>query len=182
MLSFLVLATSWVVFTASAGLSFIGSKAATNPLHPAGSPPTVVTISQVFRQGWGFFTRDAREERNQLFVVTATEGWERSADEITADRANNYGFSRRARAYAADVALIIQYVKDNSWKECREGETLNSCAERADPLIMRRADHSLLGFCGTTLAIVRSRPVDYAYRSYAHDPPRRLAVVTVECE
>lgn len=94
-----------VLIIVTAAGSVVGNRSRENVLHPQGPPPAIAFISDTFRQGWGFFTRDAREERSDLFYVVDGD-WQRVTAGVAASPENLFGLNRSQRAYMADIAFI----------------------------------------------------------------------------
>src|SRR5215218_8664142 len=80
-----------------------------NPLHLPGAK--TISARTWIPEGWGFFTRDPREERLLLFRRTEGGAWVSASLGPAARRANFFGMNRYFRAQGIEVGLLLASVK-----------------------------------------------------------------------
>ena len=77
------------------------------------SPPLLKTINYLFPQGWGFFTRNPREEN--VFVYSINKNKITEICLLNQSIENSFGFSRDTRLKAFDIAILIEKINNDEW-------------------------------------------------------------------
>lgn len=152
----------------------------------AASPPGMATsrqtISRVWPQGWGFFTKSPRTPANVAYKI-AGDGMPKNAlIDPNATPSNLFGASRRARAQGPEIASLLHSIPESAWKECgayvvadcRVGEF------KAAPQVANGSPIPTL--CGQII-LTSEEPVPWAWRSIAKHQYRitKAAAVNVQC-
>ncbi|WP_282055427.1 SdpA family antimicrobial peptide system protein [Maribacter luteus] len=74
-------------------------------------------------QGWGFFTRDPRE--NQLIVYrTSSNDTIVKVTEALGNYKNFFGMSRKGRLRGIELGILTAKINDSSWIEMKGGQNL----------------------------------------------------------
>ena len=163
-------------------LSFIGNKASQTVSDPSGRQLDEQPIAQLFRQGWGFFTRDARED-----IVRAAHaerhGWQVADGNVTSTRENLFGLSRRSRNFDQDLAFLLGSVPAGTrWTDCRTVNQPQSCLTKTElqsaPVL--RLHSSSKSLCGTVV-LTRQPPVPFAFSRFRVAPPGAVLALDVKC-
>ncbi|WP_139197567.1 MULTISPECIES: SdpA family antimicrobial peptide system protein [unclassified Curtobacterium] len=162
-------------------LSFLGNKAPQTVSDPSGNGIATRTVAQIFRQGWGFFTRDAREDI--VRVAHLRQGrWVIDEGNVTSAPDNAYGLSRHARNFDQDLSYLLESLPDNtSWSRCRNVRRPASCEPTRtsrDPEVSMHSSSKAL--CGELL-LIRQPPVPLAFARFRTPPPGSITRAHVLC-
>ena len=101
-------------------------------------------------QGWGFFTRDPREDEVILYQIIEDTAIQYTQTNNSRD--NWYGFSRRNRLKLIEAGVIVSQIKDSLWMKMKGGDfildrgiytdTINSrfkpCNIKGDYFVVKR--------------------------------------------
>jgi len=163
-------------------LSFLGNKAPQTVSDPAGHRLDGQPVAQLFRQGWGFFTRDARED---IVRTARREGgrWVVKEGNLTSSSENLFGLSRKARNFDQDLSVLLESLPAHqSWSPCRKVSTPGSCVDKSDfstaPAIELHSSTEAL--CGE-IVLVRQPPIPVSFARFSASPPGAVLPVRVEC-
>lgn len=128
-------------------------------------------------EGWGFFTRDAREP--QLRVYAAIDGNWRSITRTHSSAHYFFGVRKDARAEGIELANLLAEVPESAWAPC-DGSA-PACGARTSTT--RVVNASLIRrMCGSLL--VESRPpTPWAWAAYGEGArlPGRIARLEADC-
>jgi antimicrobial peptide system SdpA family protein len=134
-------------------------------LH-AGLPPNAITLpfaeyvdaSKWAPQGWGFFTRDAREQQVLPFVWE--KGWKPANLGPHAQLRYAFGLNRRSRAQGVEMGLLQGQIAAKKWSKC-DSEPI-ACLESLPVSERLKNDSPLPSLCGQ-VAFVRQEPTPWAW-------------------
>ncbi|MCY1694023.1 SdpA family antimicrobial peptide system protein [Curtobacterium sp. SL109] len=163
-------------------LSFIGNKASQTVSDPTGRQFDEQPIAQLFRQGWGFFTRDAREDIVRV-AHADHHGWRVADGNVTSTRENLFGLSRRSRNFDQDLSFLLEGVPAGTrWTDCRTVTEPESCLtetqlRNAPELSLHSSSSSLCG----TVVLTRQPPVPFAFSRFRAAPPGAVLALDVKC-
>ena len=80
------------------------------------------SLNKLFPEGWGFFTKNPREENVTLFRVHDDQTLEKvTIKNSSAD--NWFGLSRKSRKIGAELSIVLTQVPDSAWEEHINPET-----------------------------------------------------------
>jgi antimicrobial peptide system SdpA family protein len=130
-------------------------------------------------QGWSFFTRDPREEKQTVYVRHGSE-WE-SALLAPHDRpANLAGLRRKSRAQGVEMALLVNGFSNNDWQPCTE--SLEQCLAQLSSGHEVKNISPAPTMCGT-VAVVLQKPVPWAWARSSRPVtmPFRILPLEVSC-
>ncbi|RKQ84561.1 antimicrobial peptide system SdpA family protein [Mycolicibacterium mucogenicum 261Sha1.1M5] len=180
----MVFALTTLLVGATAVSSFVGNKIPSNVFSPRAVDNPALTISQTFIQGWGFFTRDAREDRVSIAVSPDGSSWRVQDLQPAFSASNSYGLSRQSRAESLDLNHLYAAVPlDTDWKECSRKESTNACLQNA-PVVgsvdISPASPGLV--CSSFVGLLRETPVPYAYKDLTREMKSRAVQIEVECK
>lgn len=171
----LILVFAWSLVGLYSLHASLPPNALTLPLEDA------VRVGEVLPQGWGFFTRNPREEDVLPYLRGADGAWEPQHTAPLASLATWWGISRTGRGSGIELGMIMNVPAESSWIRCRVDESAASCLERTratKTVHNRYPDPALCGAVG----LVALRPVPWAWSDNVDsDIPRRAAQVNVEC-
>lgn len=174
---------SWVLVVFLVGASsIVDNRASSNALFPTGESPTSYSTSSVFRQGWGFFTRDPKEP--SLRVLQIHDGELNSIDHGNVNRFSAaFGLSRAHRAYAADTSAIYSAVMkdEQNLVDCRvtSAHELEKCVEGRSPIEVDLSP-AFEDICGESYIAIR-RPIPFAYSRITRESETKVARIEVHC-
>jgi antimicrobial peptide system SdpA family protein len=130
-------------------------------------------------QGWAFFTRDPREEKQTVYAK-ATAGWESVLLAPHGRLTNVFGLRRTSRAQGVEMALLIDGIPAEAWQPCTlpVGECLAQLPT-GRPVVNRSPDPTMCG----SVAVVLQKPLPWAW---ARSPrpttmPARILALEVVC-
>lgn len=163
-------------------LSFLGNKAPRTVSDPAGHRLDGQPVAQLFRQGWGFFTRDARED----IVRTARferGRWAVREGNLTSSSGNLFGLSRGSRNFDQDLAVVLESLPaDPRWTPCESVSRPGSCLAAEDfgtaPRVRLHTSTDLL--CGE-VALIRQPPIPVSFAPFRATPPGAVLPVRIAC-
>jgi antimicrobial peptide system SdpA family protein len=131
-------------------------------------------------QGWAFFTRDPREEKQLIYGRGPDGAWWSMMLAPHARMSNALGLDRRSRAQGVEMALLISVAPQDGWRDC-EG-TVEACLRRLPPGAAARNPSPHPTLCGS-LAIVLQKPVPWAWVDSRRpvSMPSRMLPLEVAC-
>jgi antimicrobial peptide system SdpA family protein len=164
-------------------MSVVGNRFPSNVLTPLGPEGALKSVSTVFTQGWGFFTRDAREDRVSLAVV-ADDGWSLLDQDAIVRPEYLFGISRASRAQSIDINEIYQQAAGSEqWTECATDSSLKSCLSGAAGIaVVRIAPVVREPICSSDVALVAQTPIPFGYRDLTRVKKSRVLPLKVECD
>ena len=130
-------------------------------------------------QGWAFFTRDPREERETHYVRIGSE-WKSAMIAPHGRLSNVVGLRRKSRAQGVEMGLLINDAPAADWQTCTA-----SLQECLNTLPTGRSVNNVSPeptLCGT-VAIVLQKPVPWAWARSARPVtmPFRILPLEVSC-
>jgi antimicrobial peptide system SdpA family protein len=130
-------------------------------------------------QGWGFFTRSPREERQFVFG-RGPDGWRPLLRVPHARLANTLGLNRKSRAQGVEMGLLLQEAPTNGWQACEDA--VAACLNRLPRGQAARNVSPNPTLCGT-VAVVLQEPVPWAWlpSSPPVQMPSRMIALEAEC-
>ena len=131
-------------------------------------------------QGWKFFTRDPKEEREAFYRRTPEGAWVSAAGGANAEPSHGFGLSRAARAQGVEFGLLVQPISQNAFQACEESPL--ACLERAEEALSIKNESPLPTLCGS-IGIVMQKPIPWAWAGSADTiiMPSRVVRVRVSC-
>ncbi|MEJ8285082.1 SdpA family antimicrobial peptide system protein [Curtobacterium citreum] len=163
-------------------VSFTGNKVAQTVSDPTGRQLAGQPVAQLFRQGWGFFTRDAREDIVRV-AYPHGNGWRVVEGNVTSSRENLFGFSRRSRNFDQDLSFLLESLPAGTrWTDCRTLSDPGSCltpTELRDAPVVRL--HSSSEFLCGTLVLTRQPPIPFAFSRFRVAAPGTVLALEVRC-
>lgn len=148
-----------------------------NPLSPDKSKS--VAISQILPQGWGFYSKDPREEYLNIY----SEDGETSAQWPNMSLSNLFGVNRFGRAQGTELGLIIAALKETDFKECyKEIDDCIADMEKVEPIVKLNSTPKKT-FCGIHY-IAFQEPMPWAWSSSNERTYKssRIAKVLIKCQ
>lgn len=166
-----------IAVLAMAGLALLGSAPSNVLVQDAGKGPSALPAI-LMPQGWGFFTRDAREASLSVWKKDG-EVWKELEATTETDARYAFGANRTARMIGVDLDFISESLEDGNWVECEPGGTPACISKAAEgkSVALAPIDRRLCG----SLAIVRSWPVPWSYSPFTRAKQQRVQVVAVKC-
>lgn len=163
-------------------LSFLGNKAPQTVSDPAGHLLDGQPVAQVIRQGWGFFTRDAREDIVRTAHLEAGR-WVVKEGNLTSSSENLFGLSRKSRNFDQDLAVLLESLPaDRPWTPCDTVSAPGTCLAPGDfanaPSLRLHSSTELL--CGSII-LIRQAPIPVSFARFRAAPPGAVLPVQVEC-
>jgi antimicrobial peptide system SdpA family protein len=130
-------------------------------------------------QGWAFFTRSPREERQWVYGRDL-DGWKRVMKGPHARLSNDLGLDRGSRAQGVEIAMLMSTAPSRAWQAC-EG-AVPACLARLPRGTDVRNPSPNPTLCGT-VAIVQREPVPWAWLNSPApvQMPSRLLPLEVSC-
>jgi antimicrobial peptide system SdpA family protein len=127
-------------------------------------------------QGWGFFTRDPREDRTWIFV-RVNGAWKSAYLAPHARLSNLLGLDRASRGQGVEMGTFLKWMNGKSWARChsRPTECLESIPVRAQ--LDNKYPHPTL--CGT-IGLVQQKPVPWGWSRSPTPVVMPSAVVKLE--
>ncbi|WP_175973918.1 SdpA family antimicrobial peptide system protein [Corynebacterium sp. Marseille-Q2823] len=140
------------------------------------------TITRVFPQGWGFFTRSSQEP-----IVTPWNSEGESLSQLpTARISNAFGLNREGRAQGVEMGTLQSQIAEQGWVPCPDQASIPEClgfsARNA------HVSHKIDSFtrepslCGE-VTLLQTEPVDYMYRKYfeTNVKPTQFVKLSISC-
>ncbi|WP_164016005.1 SdpA family antimicrobial peptide system protein [Pyxidicoccus trucidator] len=130
-------------------------------------------------QGWSFFTRDPREQKQTLYVRHGDQ-WESTLLAPHGRLSNIGGLRRKSRSQGVEMALLLSRVPANEWQEC--SAPLEECLAKQPTGRPLRNTSPAPTLCGT-VAVVQQKPVPWAWARSARPVtmPFRILSMDVSC-
>ncbi|GAA4145694.1 SdpA family antimicrobial peptide system protein [Leifsonia shinshuensis] len=166
-------------------MSILGNKFPSNVFTPAGPDGATRTMSMVFLQGWGFFTRDAREDRVSVAIMQhGASTWEILDQDSIVQPKYMFGLSRLSRAESVDINVLYSAIdEDAEWVECPAPQDLTGCIEPLVPITrVALSPARPEPLCASSVALVRQTPIPYGYRELTRTKQTRVLALTVDCD
>lgn len=139
-------------------------------------------IPTIFPQGWGFFTRNPREDSLTLYVkYNDKENWLKDPRGHATELKNGFGWDRSARAAEYDNTLVVQAAEEN-WSECKPEEKDVDCLGRVSENSLHQLDehhNSLSEVC--LFGVIAKKPTPLDYHDLDYKNPRNVIVAGTDC-
>lgn len=132
-------------------------------------------------QGWGFFTRDAREHRTRIALQNNNGDFYLLERKSVFSPLNTFGFSRAYRIGYAEDSYLDQSV--NQWQECSPDKTIPNCLKQIDAF--QKVSFDPLNYktlCNRKIYLLREDPIPFAYRKLTTDKTRHAAGLEIICQ
>lgn len=109
-------------------------------------------------QGWGFFSKDPREETLYVEELEHSSEIQWPNNNIK----NFFGISRYGRSQGTDIGLIQKKIPNNKWKNCKEG--IDFCKDKINTVTIH---NNVLkpNVCGNYI-FYKSEPVPWSWNKY----------------
>lgn len=132
-----------------------------------------------FPQGWGFYSKNPREEAISIFDY---ENEEMSTSWPHNSKQNLYGLKRFGRAQGLEAGLVKSKVPDDYWIKCDEEPFTCAAGHNESDIITVNNETPFPTICGEQL-IVLQEPVPWAWSKYKETVvmPSQIARVNVLC-
>ncbi|MGQ4381456.1 SdpA family antimicrobial peptide system protein [Streptomyces sp. SAS_267] len=140
------------------------------------------TVSRIWPQGWGFFTKSPRTPANVAYKITEGDAPKNALIGPNASPSNLFGASRRARAQGPEIATLLHSLPERAWKKC-EAYVITECEADDFTLASRVVNSSPIPtLCGKVI-LTSEEPVPWAWRTIAKHQYRitKTAVVNIQC-
>ena len=130
-------------------------------------------------EGWAFFTRDPREEKQTVYIKRDSE-WRSALLAPHGRLFNIVGLRRKSRSQGVELALLMNGLPANLWQPCTA--SLQQCLAQ---LPRGQAVHNISPaptMCGT-IAVVLQKPVPWAWAGSSRPVtmPCRILALEVSC-
>lgn len=138
------------------------------------SKDTSLKMSSIMPQGWGFFSKNPRDEQLGLYPI------DNASSEITWPNmaaGNAFGLYRKGRSQGVELGGVSTELKESDWIKC--DEDLESCKRDADKktVTVQNAAPSPL-VCGEYY-ITKENPVPWNYSKYDTERTKLTNIVRV---
>ncbi|MEZ0184129.1 SdpA family antimicrobial peptide system protein [Flavobacterium oncorhynchi] len=131
-----LLITFWIIF-----LSYIFK--ASIPIPSNDSYKYKATIFNIIPQGWGFFTRDPRE--NEVWTYKILNNSVEKISQTNGNLNNLYGASRKNRFIGVELSFLISQINTSSWIKMKGGKLILDKKTYTDTIINTLKPCSLKG-------------------------------------
>ncbi len=159
-------------------LSLIGlASLPENPLTPGFATKKI--FKSVMPQGWGFFTRNPRE--NQLFLFRVVDNSLELVNNSENSLSHNlYGLRRIHSAIGIEFGVLLNRVKDSDWIEC--DSSIYSCVQNeVIPSVIIKNMNPEPILCGD-FVVVEQEVVPWVwYNSSNINMPLKFTKISVRC-
>uniref|UniRef100_A0A942SYH5 SdpA family antimicrobial peptide system protein n=1 Tax=Neobacillus citreus TaxID=2833578 RepID=A0A942SYH5_9BACI len=152
----------------------------------AGSNAVLQTVRTFVPQGWGFFTRDAREDTYTAYRKSDT-GWSAVSPISGGSPRFVFGLNRGARLVDGDIARIAVAKPDHgtekqAWTSCAPGTSVERCALESDVSVNghQTLDPLISDTCGDIL-IAKVKPIPWSYGKLTREHRQSIRIVNVRC-
>ena len=150
-----------------------------NVLKPTNNPGALTVVSEVFPQGWAFFTKDPQDV--EFVAYRPTEGGLESLLATPQSRAENlWGLSRTQRAQGPELVALGN---DATWVECVSGQVPLDCYEQGADYVPTVNPMTHPTLCGDVV-LVEEKPVAWSFRNMVKGThtAERVAYESIECK
>lgn len=150
----ILIAVLWITFL---NYVFISSL----PIPNNTSYKQKATFFNIIPQGWGFFTRDPRE--NEIYLYTIINNSVVKFTDTNGSQKNFYGASRKNRLIGIELGLLIPKINKSSWKEMKGGKLVFNPKIHTDTILNKFSPCNIKG----TYFIVEQERIPWAWsRNY----------------
>ncbi|MGO1421634.1 MAG: SdpA family antimicrobial peptide system protein [Staphylococcus equorum] len=113
-------------------------------------------VSKIFTQGWGFFSKDPRDEKFYAIDLNTGE-YVGKWPNMTLD--NFYGLKKKGRAQGIELGRLYEKANPTNMKECQD--TPGNCVRKMKPIKVENDQKypTILG----DIAIIKEEPVPWAW-------------------
>ncbi|MBB4071353.1 SdpA family antimicrobial peptide system protein [Canibacter oris] len=168
-----------IATTVLSAVFFISNKAPSNVLFPKPESNPAYHISRAFPQGWGFFTRDAREPSFSIAFKDNENKFTQWTQNPTFSSAYQFGLNRTPRLIISDTTEIVsQMTAKSAWKDCALTKNLDLCVTNATPVQVTINPIAFKTACGKQFLMIKQEPIPFAYRYF--DTPKQQSVILGE--
>lgn len=150
------------------------------PYNPVRLPYTKLAQTLLWApQGWSFFTRDPREEKQTVYARQGSK-WESVLLSPHGRLSNIGGLRRKSRSQGVEMALLMNGFPFKDWHSCTA--SLQECLAQLPPGHVVRNISPTPTMCGT-VAIVLQKPVPWAWARSSRPVtmPFRILSLDVSC-
>ena len=135
----------------------------------------------ILPEGWGFFTRDPREERILPFHKSEGGDWVSASLAPHARPSNGFGLDRMSRAQGIELGLLLENLAESAWSPCSERPA--ACLEKTSALTPLKNESPRPTLCGH-VGLALQKPVPWAWASSRNRivMPSRVLRLEVSCE
>lgn len=130
---YLLIITASVCFVFFILINSIQKNIFSNQLNPV----TQNVINTIFLEGFGFFTKDPKDEQLKFFEILKTNNII-EVDLKSASKENYYGFSRITRRKLLELGKIQKQIPDSIWKKTRSDSIQFLSFEKLQPFKVKK--------------------------------------------
>jgi antimicrobial peptide system SdpA family protein len=150
------------------------------PFNPVRLPGVDQLQTRVwFPQGWGFFTRDPREEDIAVHVRDAAGAWRPAGIGPNSRPRYVLGLDRAPRAQGVELGLLMAELPTKAWQPCPHADA-GPCLEALPVAATVTNPTPGPSLCGTVGVVLRP-PVPWAWARSRQWMPARVARLEVRC-
>lgn len=150
------------------------------PFNPVRLPGVAQLQTRIwFPQGWGFFTRDPREEDIIVHVRDAAGTWQPAGLGPNSRPRYLLGLDRAARAQGVELGLLMAELPTKAWQPCAR-EDAGTCLEALPVAATVTNPTPRPSLCGAVGVVLRP-PVPWAWARSRRWMPARAARLEVQC-
>lgn len=133
-------------------------------------------LLRIIPQGWGFFSKDPREETLYVEELKNSSELQWPNNNIK----NFFGISRYGRSQGTEVGIIQQKIPNDKWKNCKQG--IDSCRDKVNTVTVYN-DIPKTSVCGNYI-FYKSEPVPWSWNKYTKQTEynSKAIRVNVQCQ
>lgn len=168
---FLILVVLYALFALQIALVSV-------PFNPVSYLASVKSLRILVPEGWGFFTREPKEERIYLYKITE-EGQLNLILPNYLSLKNFFGASRNRRMFNIELSRLTQQLEDSMWTYCEKGLKNISLDRLKTHIVVNTVQHPQME--GTYL-LLRRRPIPWAWSNARglHIPANTLKIEVIK--
>jgi len=177
----------FIVLVPLATISLIGNRAPVNVFMPNGGNVAVRGVSDIFIQGWGFFTRDPTEMRTVLYLKSKGDSaWYEDSLNAPNPLEMAFGLSRERRAYLADLGNILDRIEEQKieYISCGplDSDYIGDCVENeGSHNVSFESPPYQAGWCGEEVIIAQFQPIPFGYAQHTDQQKAHALKVNIQC-
>lgn len=152
--------------------------------HRLTTNQTMISFEENWRttlpQGWGFFTRNPREDTVALYVDKPGSGWSESSFGRPTDVGNWFGWDRSSRASEYVISAVLNK-QPSGWMECDSRQSNIECIEsyRKTEDVEAVDIHADRLEDSSSVALVAEKPEPMDYFGLDYQTERNVLVVDI---